>query len=440
VRAHAWLIVVLGVACRTGAAGPAPPCLPVFPGAEGFGVCTPAGRGGRVLRVTTLADGGPGSLRAAVEAAGSRTVIFEISGTIVLSSWIRVRQPYLTIAGQTAPPPGITLRGAGLDIETHDVLVRHLRLRPGDDTLGAAASNRDAVQVVGAGAYNVVLDHVSASWAVDENASTYYGPRDITISNSIISEGLSHSLHPEGEHSKGLLVGGGTQDLSVVRSLLAHNVDRNPYVKGGTRVLFANNVVYDWASSRATYFDDSDGEGTQHGTVVGNAYLAGPATETGQPIRIYGRVTPRSRFYVADNSLNRAPPPADPWSLVRNDMGQGVQASSPPVVVPGLTILPVGQVEEWVLANAGAWPVERDAVDARVVADVRAGTGAIIDSPAQVGGWPELAVTSRALAVPAEPAGDDDGDGYTNLEEWLEEFARVATGAPPPGPQRVRPD
>jgi hypothetical protein len=173
---------------------PLPTGLPAFPGAEGFGSTTPGGRGGAVLEVTSLDDHGPGTLRAALEAKGPRLVVFRVGGVIALEKQLEVREPFLTIAGQTAPGDGVELLHAGLVIWTHDVVVQHLRVRPGNVTTVEPDDN-DAIQVNGepdgtGGAFNVVLDHVSASWGEDEVLQTYFGVHDITVSWSIISEGL----------------------------------------------------------------------------------------------------------------------------------------------------------------------------------------------------------------------------------------------------------
>jgi hypothetical protein len=405
--------------------------LPVFPGAVGFGTTTPAGRGGQVLRVTNLNDDGAGSLRAAISASAPRVVVFDVSGTIVLSSNLTITEPFLTVAGQTAPSPGITLRGAGLIVSTHDVVVLHLRIRPGDDAAGPTPSTRDAFRLHGgSGVANVVLDHVSASWAIDENGgtSTSGTRRDLTISNSIISEGLHHSLHGDGPHSKGLLLGQGTQRVALVRSLLAHNYDRNPWFKGGTSGVVVNSVIYNWGNSKATYFTNTDSSLPDSGAVVGNVYLRGPNTPArAWPIQVATR-TSGSRFYIADNTLNRAPLPSDPWSLVESKAGSGVIAAAPPVWPAGIAVLPSGETEAHVLQYAGARPADRDAVDARIVNEVRTGTGRIIDSTGQVGGWLDLGKTTRSLELPADPNGDADGDGYTNVEELLHQMAAAVEG------------
>jgi len=403
---------------------PPPPSgpLPVIPGVVGFGTTTPAGRGGTVYRVTNLNDNGTGSLRAALQASGPRVVVFEVSGTIALSSKLTVNNPYLTVAGQTAPAPGILLRNYGISIRTHDVLVQHLRIRVGN--LGSAGNN-DAWEVLGPGGYNIVGDHLSLSWAQDENASTWYGGvHDVTVTNSIISEALRGA-----EDGLGMLVGDSTKNYAVINSLMASNQERNPYFKGGTTGISANNVVYNWGGNQAAYTADDYGSGPSQIAVVGNVFIRGPSTAAGRPIQLYSSAKPGSKLYVADNSDGRgAAPPSDAWSLVRNDYGSAGVASSAPVWPSGFTPRANSQVYSYVLANAGAWPASRDAVDARVVGNVKNGNGSVINSQADVGGWPSLASTTRTLTLPANPNGDDNGNGYTNLEEWLQGLARAAEG------------
>jgi uncharacterized protein YjdB len=392
----------------TAPAPPPPGPLAVVPGLSGFGVTTPAGRGGQVLRVTNLNDSGEGSLRAALSASGPRVVVFEVSGTITLASRISVSNPYLTVAGQTAPAPGISLRGSWISIRTHDVLIQHLRFR---DT-------GDGLEILGPGGYNIVADHISSAFGRDENGSTWYdGVRDVTFSNFILNENLG---------SGALLVGDGTKNFLVVNTLFAHNQDRNPYFKGGTTGLMANSVVYNWGGNQAFYTADPEGSGASQVAAVGNLFLRGPSTPTGRPIQFYSSSKAGSKLYVAGNVDGRGmTPPADPWSLVKNDFGATGVATSPPVWPAGLSTQAPSTVYANVLAQAGAWPAARDAIDERIVGDVRNGTGRVATA---VGTVPTLATTQRALAVPANPNGDDDGDGYTNLEEWLHAYARTAEG------------
>ena len=182
--------------------------VPAFPGAEGFGSASVGGRGGTVIEVTNLNDSGPGSFRAAVEATGPRIVVFRIGGTIELQSTVLLTNPFITIAGQTAPGGGIAIKNTlffnryedpsgSLDIRTHDVIVRHLRIRPGAGPAGTSGSECDAIQVYG-NCYNVMIDHCSLSWAVDENFSSWGNPHDFTVQWCIISEGLRNSVHSKG--------------------------------------------------------------------------------------------------------------------------------------------------------------------------------------------------------------------------------------------------
>lgn len=186
--------------------------LPVFPGAEGYGVDTPAGRGGRIIHVTNLSDDGPGSFRAAVETPGRRIIVFDLSGTIELQSDIRVTEPYVTIAGQTAPSPGIQLRNQTVRVETHDVLMQHLAIRPGDSFVSGHAGSIHAL-LVSSASYNCVFDHLSFYWGIDECIGVY--GHNLTFSNNIVAEGLDEAGHPDGPHSGGMLVMGGRTILPL---------------------------------------------------------------------------------------------------------------------------------------------------------------------------------------------------------------------------------
>jgi len=369
--------------------------------------------------VTNTNDAGAGSLRAALTAAGPRTVICEVSGTIILASKIAIASPYLTFAGQTCAAPGLTLRRFGVSVRTHDVLIQHLRVRVGDEVGGG---NNDAMEILGPNGYNVVIDHTSLSWATDETFSTWYGgAHDVTLSNSITSENIG---------SGAILIGDSTRNVAVIRDLTVSNQDRHPYIKGATTSLVANSVFYNYLDYPATYLSDPEQAGPQQAGAVGNRYVPGPnSNQTGKPLWVTANNRAGTKFYVANNALGRtAGAPADPWSLVGNLLGAGAVSAAAPVWPAGFVPLEVGQVYGVVMATVGMCPNWRDAVDQRVLADVRNGTGAMIASQTQVGGWPALAQNTRALAVPANPNGADDGDGYTNLEEWLHSFYPACGG------------
>ena len=190
---------------------------PAFPGAEGWGALTPGGRGGKVLKVTNLNDSGPGSFREAVMSSGPRIVVFEISGTITLKSELIIREPYLTIAGQTAPGDGICLKGWSLKIaDTHDIIVRGIRVRPGVES-GLIGSEIDALGI--SQSNNIIIDHCSFSWSCDEVVNNWHGSSNITIQWCMISEPLNRSVHEKGPHGYGASLGG--YKLSFHHNLMA---------------------------------------------------------------------------------------------------------------------------------------------------------------------------------------------------------------------------
>ena len=425
-----WMLGALVGACI-----PTLSCaLPVFPSAEGFGIETPAGRGGAVVHVTTIAARGAGSLRECVEQSGARVCIFDVSGEIDLTSvgGLVVTKPFLTIAGQTAPSPGITLRGAALTISTHDVLVQHLRVRVGDNTAGPDPQNRDGIQLEN-GAIDVVVDHCSVSWAVDGSIDIYNGPlgttpctgaSNITISNSIIAEHLDASLHPHGPHSLAFLIDNDACNLSVLRTLFAHNRGRNPLQSTNTQLLYVNNVIYDTVESSGWVVSGSARSGPSLATVIGNVAITGPTNgEPGYVGVALANNAPGTQYYGADNQCDES-------ICIRDDGGWRVDA--PPIqTTPPIVPLPSAGTQSHVLANAGARPADRDTVDDRVVSQVEKGIGSIIDSQDDVGGWPALESNQTTHFLPTDPNGDADADGYTNLEEWLHQLAAEVEGATP---------
>jgi hypothetical protein len=441
-------IVVSSGAHPAKAAEPAPgPASAVlaFPGAEGAGRFALGGRGGTVLRVSNLNDAGPGSLRAAIEAEGPRTIVFDIGGTVSLASPLRIRRGRVTVAGQTAPGGGITLRDHPLIVSADDVVIRHIRSRLGDESRVEA----DALSIERG--RRIILDHVSASWSVDEtlSAGSRYDPPergiyDLTVQWSVIAESLNASGHAKGEHGYGSLVRGGYGSLmSFHHNLWAMHRARMPRPGNynaaaldpeGARFEFRSNVFYDWGGGRSGY--NADTESLSAYAFIGNAYIPGPDSE-GR--RMFEEDNPLARAWFEGNTMDGVEP-ADPWSLVRGSETPGYRlAARPDWAAPADRT--AADAEAAVLARAGAGPV-RDAVDARIIDGVRSRSGRIIDSQSQVGGWPELAAGSpwidgdedgmpddweRAHGLdPADAAdgpADRDGDGWTNLEDWLNALA-----------------
>src|SRR6185295_12120082 len=288
--------------------------LPVIPGAAGFGMDTKAGRGGTVIKVTNLNASGSGSLKACIDADVARTCVFEVSGIIKLTSDLIIRNGQIRIAGQTAPSPGIMLRGAALLITASDVLIQHIRVRTGDDANGPNPDNRDSLKIEGIATKpinNVVIDHCSFSWAIDETASTW-GPHDnITFSNNIFAEPLNESLHPDYDgvgvipHGYGVLFGpADNSSITFVGNLMAHIVARNPLSRAAELVM-VNNVVYD-RKHMDVDLQSQDGR-VSNSSVVGNVFLRGPSfSRRTTPISLGTKGThsllPGSRVYLYDNS------------------------------------------------------------------------------------------------------------------------------------------
>lgn len=380
-----------------------------FPGAEGYGKFTTGGRGGKVILVTNLEDAGPGSLRAAIDQKIPRTILFTVSGTIALKSPLKIRYGNVTIAGQTAPGDGICLKNYVTSITADNVIVRYLRFRLGDETRQAD----DAFN--GIGHKDIIIDHCSMSWAVDENAS-FYNNENFTMQWCIIAESLHQSVHFKGAHGYGGIWGG--KSATFHHNLLAHNTSRNPRFNGQRflktdrpeAVDFRNNAIVNWSFNSAY-----GGEGGNH-NMVNNYYEAGPATRKNVANRIVNPAdTPSGKFYITGNFVKGFPAvSADNWAGgVQGNHWQDARTDQPIPFVP-IEQQPAEAAYQLVLAHAGAsW--RRDAVDTRIIEGIRNGKmndgpekNGIINSQSDVGGWPEL----RSLPAPV----DTDGDGMP--DEW----------------------
>lgn len=399
-----------------------------FPGAEGFGKVTTGGRGGNVIKVTNLNDSGPGSLRQAIITPGARIVIFEVSGNIELGSNLVIGMGNITIAGQTAPGDGITIKNHSLIVNADNVIIRYMRFRMGDK----GAAQADAIE----GRYkkNIIIDHCSMSWSTDETAS-FYGNENFTMQWCILSESLTLSVHEKGKHGYGGIWGG--KNASFHHNLLAHHDNRNPRfdhlgVYNATNsaenlrgvVDFRNNVIYNWGTD-ASY-------GGEAGTfnLVNNYFKPGPATKNrnmflnaykqssnNAPIFGYGK------FYVAGNKFEgRIDITADNWLGVVAKQGTVSDKINMKLNTPlefgGYGFNHSAEEAYNKILAYGGHSFKRDQVDLRVLADVKDGsytaegsrgsTNGLIDSQEDVGGWPIL----NSLPAPL----DTDNDGMP--DDW----------------------
>lgn len=427
-----------------------PDRAPAFPGVEGFGKYTLGGRGGRVIEVTNLNDSGPGSFRAACLATGPRTVVFRVSGTIALESELKVRNPYLTIAGQTAPGDGICVKNYQFSFDTQHMIIRYVRFRPGDEK----AKEQDGF---GGQGDHIVVDHCSVSWGVDETFSINKAS-NLSVQWCMVTESLTKSLHKKGSHGYGGLWGG--PGGSYHHNLLAHHSSRNPRASGNADsglLDYRNNVVYNWG------FNSAYGGELWPRNWINNTYKAGPATDEKVRHRIFLQKDPRGKMFLAGNVVHGFPAiSADNWKGV--DFAPDGEATlatlrvNEPYVVAPVTTQSAEVAYELVLAQAGCSLV-RDAVDRRIVEEVRTGTASfgasykgggkgLIDSQRDVGGWPELRSRPAPLdsdhdGMPDEwerahgldPRDPTDGprldkSGYTHLENYLNSLVSVSNPTP----------
>jgi hypothetical protein len=457
--------------------------IPAFPGAEGGGAFTAGGRGGKVYVVTSLADSGPGTLRDACEQGGARTIVFNVAGIIRLKTPLIIRAPYITIAGQTAPGDGVCVAGESVWINTHDVVIRYMRFRRGETFVG----RRDD-SIGGNPIGNIMIDHVSASWGLDENMSMYrhmYNDStgaaeqklptvNITIQNSIFSEALD-----TWNHSFGSTLGG--ENCTFMRNLWANNAGRNPSIGWFGVFNFVNNVVFNWVHRSV---DGGDYRAMYN--IVNNYFKPGPLTPKDSPIgyRILKPESGRSklgyltfgRAYVSGNIVEGND------LVTKDNWNGGVQVenfknadkytadikTNSALPMPELTILPTEKAHDYVLANAGATLPKRDPVDTRVVEQVKTGKitylegvklpetqfkhrrlpldsykQGIITDISQLGGYPDYKGTpyvdsdsdgmpdaweSKNGLNPRDPSDArlvKNKDGYTSIEDYLNSVVPV---------------
>lgn len=374
-----------------------------FPGAEGYGKYAVGGRGGRTLIVTNLNDGGPGSLREAVEQKGPRTIVFAVSGTIELHSPLRVNNDSITIAGQTAPGDGICLKDNPLVVNASHVIIRYLRVRLGDKY----THDNDAISGGRYGQHDVILDHLSCSYSIDECLSIYK-TRNLTVQWCLVSHSLAHSRHTKGAHGFGGIWGG--YGATFHHNLLANHSSRNPRfssVEGTKNVDFRNNVVYNWG------FKSAYGGG-RYGEInmVYNYYKPGPASQHHRLLDVADDGT--GRYFVDGNVMVGD-------EEVTNNNWAGIGGKNDPLTCKVNEPYPFVSIDQQrperayqlVLERVGC-SHHRDSCDRSILEQVEKGEAwfgnkGIIDTPEQAGGWPVL----KSRKAPK----DTDQDGIPDAWE-----------------------
>jgi len=360
---------------------------------------TKGGYGGKIIRVTNLNSSGSGSFYEAVRTKGKRIVVFEVAGIIDLKGkLVNIRDPFLTIAGQTAPSPGVTLINGGVIITTHDVIVQHMRIRTGTNNRKNGNSS-DALST--SRAYNIIIDHCSLSWSSDENLSAS-GPRFeggsadewrkntshlITFSNNIIAEGLSHSVHRFGEHSKGTLIHDNVTDVLIVGNLYANNVDRNPYLKGGTSGVVLNNYIFNPGKAAIRYMLAAN-EWQNRQPQVGKWSIVGNIMQHGRDSENIAMLDIRSgpaKIYLEDNISKRID--GSDGEIVSGERSKLVD--NKPIWFEGLDVIKGSNVKDYIVKNVGARPWDRDDHDKRIIQSVLNKSGRIINTESDVGGYPQ---------------------------------------------------
>jgi len=362
-----------------------------------------------VLKVTSLADSGAGTLRDCVAQSFARVCVFELSGRIKLASDLVVSEPDLIVAGQTAPSPGVLITNGGFAIQTSNVRLDHLAIRPGDGSTGTKPADRRAITIRGLAASNIRLNSLSLSWGVDSNLTTIGSVSDVTVRDSIISEALYRSIHPAGPRGNGVLIGDGARNIVFVDSLLAANYDRNIRWKYDTRGEMINNVMYGWGGTTSWNTTNlSDLENKDIGTyldVIGNVYRAGPSGRS-SAYGIYSENTPTgSRIFIQDTIAPKISNIESKYRALAR-------------IFPGPAATAASEAYTRVLTEVGSRPWDRNNDDARVIAGVKARTLKTRDS---VGTWPSYSVYRRALAVLVDPITEEE------LDVTLKQFEQLSS-------------
>ena len=384
--------------------------------------------GSRIVHVTSLADSGAGSLRAALESSGPRVVVFDVAGYIDLRSNLPIDHGQITIAGQTAPGAGVVLRGSSLKIHASDVMIEHIAIYPGFTPVPRLADNRDGITIYGRESRNnhvnnIVLRNISVGWGVDENIGINGLVDGVRIERSLIAEGLKFGGSPKGLHSYNLLVGNPVRTVLVLGNVFAASNERSPRVTQGNIVEFLNNYIYGFGK-KATHIDSSMSmAGAARIDVIGNLYRRSADSRCRQRLILISKdffdSRPPSQVHLGDNvedspAASECLSPADDAADVANRL-----SPVPLATVPSWRLVPAASLYPGILDEVGSHPVKRNPIDARIIAGIRDGTIRLIDDESDVGGWPVIEAVSAPSILPLKGPRIDDAADLSAVAKWL---------------------
>ncbi len=381
--------------------------------------------GSRIVKVTSLADDGSGSLRQALRSCGPCVIVFDVTGAIDLQLDLTIDTDHVTIAGETAPSPGIVLHGGTLRIRSSDVVISHISIYPGSSPDPKIAEKRDGISTYGSPKRKrtlrgIILQNVSVGWGVDENIGLQGLTDGVRIERALIAQPLRLGGHPKGVHSMNIVLGNTVGRVIILGSVFAASEQRSPRLTTGNRVTFMNNLIV-FSGAMASHLDTSTTI-LNSGAIdmIGNAYISGPFTNCkNQAIRIensFLTASPPTSVFLSDNLVNNDAkenclklPPSNLPGL----------AKTPQTHISGWNLMPASSVQDGILQFAGSHPLKRNPIDEQVVQHIKDGTLRLPDNETQVGGFPVIRKIYELAAVPHNLNKMKNVQEIEEIQTWL---------------------